>query len=50
MDLSDNDLLDLLLRRKDPEPGSALDIPDVHGVLSMMRTPLPPRPEPPFAA
>ena len=41
MDLSDNDLLDLLLRRKEPEAGSALDTPGVHDVLALMRTPLP---------
>ena len=41
MDLSDNDLLDLLLRRKEPETGSALDTSGVHGVLALMRTPLP---------
>ena len=37
MDLADNDLLDLLLRRKDPE--GALDRPDVREVLGMLRTP-----------
>jgi antitoxin CptB len=42
MDLSDNDLLDLLLRRKEPQSGSPLDTPDVHGVLALMRTPLHP--------
>ena len=41
MDLSDNDLLDLLLRRKEPEPGSPLDTPGVHGVLALLRPPLP---------
>ena len=35
MDLADNDLLDLLLRRKDPE--DALDAPEVHEVLGMLR-------------
>jgi antitoxin CptB len=35
MDLADNDLLDLLLRRKEPE--EALDTPEVHEVLGMMR-------------
>ena len=35
MDLADNDLLDLLLRRKDPE--GALDRPDVREVLEMLR-------------
>jgi len=43
MDLSDNDLLDLLLRRKEPEPGSSLDTPGVHGVLALMRPILPHR-------
>jgi antitoxin CptB len=41
MYLSDNDLLDLLLRRKEPDPGSSLDTPGVRGVLALMRTPLP---------
>jgi len=41
MDLSDNDLLDLLLRRKEPEPGSLLDTPGVHDVLALMRPSLP---------
>ena len=35
MDLSDNDLLDLVLRRREPE--EALDIPEVHEVLGMLR-------------
>ena len=35
MDLADNDLLDLLLRRK--EAADDLDRPDVHEVLSMLR-------------
>jgi antitoxin CptB len=35
MDLSDNDLLDLLLRRKEPE--DALCRPDVQEVLGMLR-------------
>ncbi len=38
MDLSDNDLLDLLLARKEPEalePG--LDRPEVHEVLAQLR-------------
>ena len=35
MDLSDNDLLDLLLRRK--EPGDDLNSPDVHEVLELLR-------------
>lgn len=38
MDLADNDLLDLLLRRKDPE--GALDRPDVREVLGMLRMPM----------
>jgi antitoxin CptB len=36
MDLADNDLLDLLLRRK--EPNGALDLPAVHTVLGMLRS------------
>jgi antitoxin CptB len=36
MDLADNDLLDLLLRRK--EPAGALDTADVKEVLEMLRT------------
>ena len=35
MDLADNDLLDLLLRRK--EPTDSLDQPAVHTVLDMLR-------------
>jgi len=35
MDLSDNDLLDLLLRRKDPE--GALLRPDIEEVLGLLR-------------
>ena len=35
MDLSDNDLLDLLLRRKEPE--GELDRPDVLETLGMLR-------------
>ena len=38
MDLSDNDLLDLLLRRKEAE--APLDTPDVLKLLERMRTPL----------
>lgn len=38
MNLSDNDLLDLLLRRR--EPDAALATPEVVDVLAMMRTPL----------
>jgi len=37
MDLSDNDLLDLLLVRKEPE--GELDRPDVKEVLAMLRQP-----------
>lgn len=37
MDLADNDLLDLLLRRR--EPAGELDRPDVKQVLEMLRTP-----------
>ena len=37
MDLADNDLLDLLLRRKDPS--GQLDRPDVREVLEMLRKP-----------
>jgi antitoxin CptB len=37
MDLADNDLLDLLLRRKEPE--AELDLPEVQQVLAQMRTP-----------
>ena len=36
MDLADNDLLDLLLRRCEPE--GELDTPDVRSVLQMLRT------------
>ena len=36
MDLADNDLLDLLLRRQ--EPADDLDSPDVREVLGMLRT------------
>ena len=35
-DLSDNDLMDLLLRRKEPE--GELDRPDVKEVLALLRT------------
>ena len=35
MDLADNDLLDLLLCRK--EPSETLDAPEVHEVLAMLR-------------
>ncbi|MCX7814778.1 MAG: succinate dehydrogenase assembly factor 2 [Tepidimonas ignava] len=37
MDLSDNDLLDLLLRRR--EPDGALATPEVVDVLALLRTP-----------
>jgi antitoxin CptB len=37
MDLPDNDLLDLLLVRR--EPDGALDIPEVNEVLALMRRP-----------
>ena len=46
MDLSDHDLLDLLLRRK--EPADPLDSPDVREVLAMLRMP-PPQPGAPAA-
>ncbi len=39
MDLADNDLLDLLLRRR--EPAGALDRPEVKDVLEMLRAPAP---------
>ena len=38
MDLADNDLMDLFLRRKEPE--GALDTPEVREVLQMVRKPL----------
>lgn len=38
MDLSDNDLLDLLLRRR--EPDGALATPEVLEVLALLRTPV----------
>jgi antitoxin CptB len=37
MELADNDLLDLFLRRTEPGPG--LDGPEVRGVLQLIRTP-----------
>ena len=37
MDLADNDLLDLLLRRTEPQ--GALDRPDMREVLEMLRPP-----------
>ncbi|MCP5270951.1 MAG: succinate dehydrogenase assembly factor 2 [Burkholderiaceae bacterium] len=39
MDLSDNDLLDLLLARREPQ--GELDRPDVREVLALMRQPEP---------
>ena len=39
MPLADNDLLDLLLRRKEPEPASELDCSNVHELLAVMRQP-----------
>ena len=42
MDLPDNDLLDLLLRRKEPQ--GETDRPEVHEVLALMRRPEPRRP------
>jgi antitoxin CptB len=44
MDLSDNDLLDLLLARREPE--GEIGRPEVLEVLSLMRRPFPIRPEP----
>jgi antitoxin CptB len=44
MDLSDNDLLDLLLARREPE--GEIGRPEVLEVLSLMRRPSPIRPEP----
>ena len=38
MDLPDNDLLDLLLRRREPQ--GETDRPEVHEVLALMRQPL----------
>jgi antitoxin CptB len=43
MDLADNDLLDLLLRRR--EPAGELDRPDVRQVLEMLRKPMAAPPE-----
>lgn len=45
MDLADNDLLDLLLRRREPE--GALATPEVLEVLALLRTPEPIRDLPP---
>jgi antitoxin CptB len=42
MDLPDNDLLDLLLARK--QPHGETDRPEVHEVLALMRRPAEPRP------
>ena len=42
MDLPDNDLLDILLSRREPQ--DKLDRPDVHEVLTLLRAP--PRREP----
>ncbi len=47
MDLSDNDLLDLLLRRKEPE-GELLE-PEVVSLLQEMRMPAAPPSHPPVA-
>jgi len=38
MDLPDNDLLDLLLARAQPQ--GEIDRPEVHEVLALMRTPM----------
>ena len=38
MDLGDNDLLDLLLGRREPQ--GAIDVPGVRQVLALMKTPL----------
>ena len=43
MELADNDLLDLLLRRK--EPAGALERPDIKEVLEMLRRPADASPE-----
>jgi antitoxin CptB len=37
MDLADNDLLDLLLARKQPQ--GEVDVPEVHEVLALLRQP-----------
>jgi antitoxin CptB len=42
MDLSDNDLLDLLLARTQPQ--GEIDIPEVQEVLGLLRHPFPERP------
>jgi antitoxin CptB len=36
MDLSDNDLMDLLLVRKEPE--AAVDLPHIHALLARLRS------------
>lgn len=41
MNLADNDLLDLLLRRK--EPDGATDTPAIRDVLALMRPAVPPK-------
>ena len=38
MDLADNDLLDLLLKRREPDADADLDREDVRIVLGMLRT------------
>jgi antitoxin CptB len=43
MDLTDNDLLDLFLKRKEPQ--GALDRPDIKEVLEMLRMPVAASPE-----
>jgi antitoxin CptB len=43
MDLPDNDLLDLLLRRK--EPDSEINTPEVREVLGLLRPPRPSQPD-----
>lgn len=37
MALSDNELMDLLLQKKEPEVGSEVDVPHVHVLLSRLR-------------
>jgi antitoxin CptB len=44
MDLGDNDLLDLLLRRTEPDPGP--EFAELRAVLHLMRTPAAPRNDP----
>ena len=48
MDLSDNDLLDLLLVRREPE--GDLDREDVRALLHQLRAPAPPATSPPAPA